>query len=258
MLDGQSQTNIMSMNDDSGTSMTIRYLNLLHALTASVTASPPFRVIAPGAVHVDNCCFRLDIVSRFSPEPVIYLLTVNGPVYFTNNIIANNTAPASQDIVVFALNTGAGPDVTFYANNNTIADNAFDNVSQGSGTIALEPGAHGSFANNIRWGNGGAEFAQNIPIHPVLLNNDVDVLNITPGPGSSGNIGANPKFVNTNNHHLLPGTPAYNAGYAAPPGGYGVFDLDGNPRVALGTVDIGAYELQTEPDEIFKNGFDGA
>ncbi|MHC4113684.1 MAG: choice-of-anchor Q domain-containing protein, partial [Planctomycetota bacterium] len=44
--------------------------------------------------------------------------------------------------------------------------------------------------------------------------------------------------------HLLPDSPCIDAGYnpAVPPSV--VTDLDGNPRITAGTVDMGAYELQ--------------
>ena len=50
-----------------------------------------------------------------------------------------------------------------------------------------------------------------------------------------------PLFFATNNFHQLGISPCVNSGnnsYAA-----GTTDLDGNPRIAVGTVDIGAYEL---------------
>jgi hypothetical protein len=52
-----------------------------------------------------------------------------------------------------------------------------------------------------------------------------------------------PLFVGTNNFHLQTNSPCINAGNNS------VFvtsnDLDGNPRIVGGTVDIGAYEYQT-------------
>ncbi|MEO6690615.1 MAG: hypothetical protein ABIS07_09465 [Dokdonella sp.] len=256
ILDGQANMNVLSVVDSSGLGVVIRYFTVLHG--GSMVGVPAFQAGSHGEVHVDNCRFRLNDLGSNSAG-VIYVNAVTGPLYFTNNVVANNGSPTAGSPVAIDLGAGA-TDVTFYINNNTIADNMFDTTSSSSGALFLSPSsaAHSSLANNILWGNGGNEFAQNITIMPLMLNNDVDVLNVTPAAGSSGNLGVNPHFVSVTNHHLLSSTQLYNAGYTAPPGGYGVFDLDGNPRVALGVVDIGAYELQTEPDEIFLDGFDGA
>jgi hypothetical protein len=66
---------------------------------------------------------------------------------------------------------------------------------------------------------------------------------LAPGPG---NIAADPAFLNTNGLSTLrlsSNSPCINSGnnaFAAGP-----TDLDGNPRIAGGTVDMGAYEFQS-------------
>ncbi|MDR3458778.1 MAG: choice-of-anchor Q domain-containing protein [Verrucomicrobiae bacterium] len=68
----------------------------------------------------------------------------------------------------------------------------------------------------------------------------------TPLPASgTGNITNDPVFLNAaaGDFHLQAGSPCINAGnnaYVA-----GLTDLDGNARIAGGTVDIGAYEVQS-------------
>jgi hypothetical protein len=71
-----------------------------------------------------------------------------------------------------------------------------------------------------------------------------------PTNGVDGNISSDPLFVNAANgdFHLQPNSPCINAGENA----YvtASADLDGNPRIAGGTVDIGAYEFQLPASRI--------
>jgi hypothetical protein len=66
----------------------------------------------------------------------------------------------------------------------------------------------------------------------------------TPDPGGVGNITSPPLFVNSaaGNLRLQNNSPCINSGNNA--GVSGPVDLDGNPRVLSGTVDMGAYEFQ--------------
>ncbi len=96
------------------------------------------------------------------------------------------------------------------------------------------------------------------PGTPDLENNDVygntayNYAGITDPTGVSGNISADPLFVNPTggNYRLSAGSPCIDTGtntvVMSPPfltNSSGVIiDLDGNPRIADGTVDMGAYE----------------
>ena len=68
-------------------------------------------------------------------------------------------------------------------------------------------------------------------------------------------IGVDPLFVNpvAHDYELRLGSPAENAGDNNPPGGLGLLDFIGNPRIKDGTVDIGCYEGIAE---IFSDGFE--
>jgi hypothetical protein len=67
----------------------------------------------------------------------------------------------------------------------------------------------------------------------------------TPLATGRGNISNDPKFVNraAGDFHLQTNSPCINAGWN--PCAPGTTDLDGNPRIVGGTVDIGAYEFQS-------------
>ena len=257
-LDGQSMYHVMhvGVSGDPQATVTLRNLTFLHGMGNSGGAAA-LSAHAPAELRVENCRFRLNQSDTAgSGQAILYLSTDTGPTYFIGNVVANNSALGADYVAGFDLSAGSAFDL--YLNDNTIADNAFDTTDPTAGTVFLSPIANATLSNNILWGNGGAEFLQNVTIHPLMLNNDVDALNAVPASGSAGNRSQNPQFVNANNHHLQPTSPLYNAGYNMPPGGDGTFDLDGNPRVQFGVVDIGAYEMQMQPDVIFADGFDGA
>ncbi len=113
--------------------------------------------------------------------------------------------------------------------------------------------------NCILWGNLanglGGEAAQIISSSSTVAVNYTCVEGWSGAFGGVGNTGDDPEFVDPegsdgktgtkdDNLRLLGGSPAINAGdnNAVPPSV--TTDLDGNPRIAHGTVDMGAYEYQ--------------
>ena len=66
-----------------------------------------------------------------------------------------------------------------------------------------------------------------------------------PPSGGAGNLTNDPALVNPGgDNHLTSGSPCINSGNNAAAAGVAL-DLDGNPRLVAGTVDLGAYEYQT-------------
>jgi len=73
-----------------------------------------------------------------------------------------------------------------------------------------------------------------------------------PWISGEGNITNAPLFANygASDYHLKLGSPCLDAGTNLP-SVMGEKDIDGNPRVIFGRVDMGAYELVPEPDSIY-------
>ena len=114
-------------------------------------------------------------------------------------------------------------------NGCTVADNSAGGLGGGSWADA--------FYNCIVYGN-------TAPGRPNSLNSSFQYSCTFPDPGGTGNITNDPQFVDAaaGNYRLQTNSPCIDHGsnvYVV-----GTTDLDGNPRIAYGTVDMGAYEAQ--------------
>jgi hypothetical protein len=146
-----------------------------------------------------------------------------------NCLVVSNTA-TSLGGGVYGENTTGASSLT----NCTIVGNSA--LSTGGG---VNNGGIGAMQNCLVYYN-------TAPSGSNYANIKLNVCCTTPAlPGDIGSITNAPLFVNLagGDFHLLPWSPCINAGnngYAA-----NAADLDGNPRVIAGTVDIGAYEFQS-------------
>jgi len=137
--------------------------------------------------------------------------------------------------------------------NNTIAEN-----SSSSGSAIFDGGfdTNMTIENNLIIGKAGesAYFCQQFngsTTPTVFAHNDIFAVgaaaisgNCTVATGTSGNISADPKFVNAVaiNFDLQTGSPAIDAGDNSAPNSP-TTDLDRFPRIVNGTIDMGAYEF---------------
>jgi xylan 1,4-beta-xylosidase len=134
--------------------------------------------------------------------------------------ITNNTLTSISDIALGMWNSSP-----------TVFNNIVAFCSRGIGNFPDDEGSWGrpTLAGNCVFGNTSSQYE-----------------NLSAGPGD---ISADPLFANasTGDYHLLSGSLCINAGanWAVEPGWK---DLDGNPRIAAGIVDIGAYEYAESPE----------
>ena len=102
--------------------------------------------------------------------------------------------------------------------------------------------------NNIFWGRDSEAVVNQvgIPEYSVLRNNLI-AENSSYWDISTSNLSGDPKFFDParDDYHLAEGSPLIDAGLLSDLTDDSSYDLDGNPRVLNGAVDIGAYERST-------------
>jgi len=123
--------------------------------------------------------------------------------------------------------------------NCTIADNLTESVVLNSGTVFF-------LQNTILFNPGPMEYfsfsgSVNFISHGGNLIGDSSI----PLPAPSDILNGDPKFAGVGDYRPGEDSPCIDAGNNN--GVTAFFDLDGNPRIANGTVDIGAYEIFVNP-----------
>ena len=138
-----------------------------------------------------------------------------------NSIIIGNSA----------TNSGGGATTYSTINNCTIVRNSANNHAGGT--------YQGTVNNCIIWDNS-ASISNN------LYGGTIQYTCSYPLQLGEGNISNNPQFVSISNFHIQATSPCRNTGTNLPYV-YTTSDLDGNPRIIGGRVDMGAYEFVPEP-----------
>ena len=191
------------------------------------------------------------------------IMTVLADARFSNNLIYGNKAWVGGGVVLLGGSQLIGNTIT--SNNAFIDFEPYVHIPGMVGNLyaVTEPGlGQALILNNIICNavNGGGVFLEGpVNLEHFTYNNvwgnaqgnyvEIDpetgaVVEIPGQTGKNGNISVDPMFVSPLSHdyHLRQGSGCINAGdllYVPPPG---QTDIDGQPRVMLGRVDIGADE----------------
>lgn len=155
-----------------------------------------------------------------------------------NSLFAGNSAPSGSAM----RNNDPNPNII----NTTFVDNDGPAISSRNGSAP-------TLKNCIVWNNIGGPFGGQSWASAIITHS-----NIEGGYPGNGNVDLDPLFVSPagSDYHLTAVSPLIDAGANDPL--LPATDLDGNPRIIGGAVDMGAYELGVcTAEEEFDNDGDG-
>ncbi|MHC5006157.1 MAG: choice-of-anchor Q domain-containing protein [Planctomycetota bacterium] len=217
------------------------FANCTFSGNGAVVGAGAIGSFGPGRLNVVDCVFTDN-----EADAVAGLATTHNELVVTNCLFARNIAPSFAGAL-----SDASEQATFI--NCVLSRNAAGFSGGGemgsvellffNSTIGGNPGGGIGcytttpvFQNCVLWGNGPSQFD--------VYDATVSYSDVEGGWPGVGNIDADPLFVQpgTDNLRLSIGSPCVNAGdnTAIPPGI--TTDIDGNPRIQGGVVDMGAYE----------------
>ncbi len=194
------------------------------------------------------------------------LFAARGLIRVVNSLFVGNAAPASAfghlsaRVDATEVDTGTG---VIVANSTFVNGNCAGQTGRGCGIALVLPTAiRGDIVNSVFSGNAISdvtiERAQTAGGSAFVDYSRVGSVNGDLAPTVTNAIVGDPGFVDPalGNFRLRADSILVNQGLGVPPiDMFNNFDLDGNPRVVAGALDVGAYERQ--PQEIlFANGFE--
>ena len=164
-----------------------------------------------------------------------------------NNCVVKSNSAAYNSGGVFCYNGG------LLVNSLLVGNSAH---SDGGGACCYNAGAlsNCTVSGNSAYSGSGIAFYSGGRLHNTIVyynqgpgsdisGSGTSAYSCSPGLSGGGNIGGDPKFINASagNYRLLASSPCVNVGANAS-WMTNASDLDGNPRLFGGTVDMGAYE----------------
>jgi hypothetical protein len=201
--------------------------------------------LTSSVLTLDRCTFNSNVTTYRGGGIMIY--EYGGQTILNNCLLTGNQAPEGGAIGCDAEDIG-----TLILNNCTIAENEAENT--GGGIFSRYGGL--AINNCIFWANADSTgYTETAQIHvPYPAPNYTCVQGWTGQWPGVGNIDADPCFVEPGywdanglwvegDYHLLPDSPCIDAGDPDNMAGPDETDLDGNPRVIGGRIDMGACEF---------------
>jgi len=191
-----------------------------------------------GSPTVNNCTFRENSVGNYGGGISNY----NSSPTITNCTFSGNSAAYGGGMYTYYYSSPTVTNCTFSGNSASINGGGMYNLTYSAPNVT----------NCILWGNDASQIYNDGTSSATVSYSDVQG-----GYDGTGNIGDDPLFVDANGLDGIPGTaddedynvhlslsssPCFNAG--DPGGDYSSqVDVDGQPRVAYGRVDMGADEV---------------
>ena len=265
------------MNNDSASSATVTNCSFIGNSAGSEGGGGMDNWISSSAT-VTNCTFTNNSASVGGG-----MLNVTCNPSVTNCTFIGNSAAGGGGMFTFrycspsvtnctfignSASVGGGMENQVYGNPTVINCTFIGNSASYNGGGMVNNYGNPTVINCILWGNSAARSGNEIYNDSggsltITYSDDQDLSNST--PDSNGNFAADPLFVRnpfTNGAndfgdlHLQAGSPCINVGntalvtsplFSMDPTNTYFIDLDGNPRVFGGTVDLGAYEWHNPP-----------
>lgn len=265
---GGLQTQFTSTNGSLKIISNYFYGNISHRLSSGHGGGVSINAFQGGnnIVIVESNIFSNNIANTFAPGGGgeaggggLYIAAKNGPIQIINNIFNNNSSNYLAGAILIVDNNTNSLDVSL--TNNTL----FENTALGEGgafwiRLTDENTMSAALYNNIFWNNSASTandfYIDNdgngnfLPSPVDLFNNDFDqsaagfFLTVPFTIDSSNLNNIDPLFVDqmNNDYHLLENSPVIDVGNNNAPH-LPVTDIEGNPRISNGIVDMGAYEF---------------
>lgn len=241
ILDGEDARRVMELVTAGNGSLSVSRLQFRSGLANGSGGGLNIGGFAANDVDIliRNCVFVSNVASTFGGG---LSASSSGTLRLNNTLFLANEAGVTYGAAALTANDG----IAYVINNTVIGNSGGDGGLRYAGSSPLE------LANNVLWGNSGADLTVQVAAHNRYHNN-IGTLN-TPAPGVvTGEVVTAPEFESgLLNFDPRPGGALFNGGDPAPPGGLALIDLKGRPRVASGVVDIGAYETEA----LFYDDFD--